>query len=112
MQILNYTPGQKVTIFLETFDSQGLHADGYALPVVDRIIFPDFSLSSNFPQFMTKLDSGLYYFQFTLPVNADAVGSYLVDVTYWDPVTALQKQTAYQIAVNAPYGNFTITPSV
>lgn len=112
MQILNYTPGQKVTVFLETFNSQGLREDGYDLPVVTRIIFPDLSLSTSFPQFMVKLDNGLYYFQFTLPVNAEAVGSYLVDVTYWDPITGLQRQTAYQVAVNAPYGNFTITPSV
>lgn len=112
MLILQYAPGQKVTMFLDSFDSQGMRADGYDVPTVTRIIFPDLSLASDFPKVMSKLDTGLYYFQFTLPVFAEAVGSYVVDVTYWDPVTVLEKQTIYQIICTAPFGNFNAAVSV
>jgi hypothetical protein len=112
MIVLNYAPGQKVTFFLDTFDVNGVRADGYDLPFVSRVIFPDLSLSAGFPQYMVKLDIGLYYFQFTLPINADAVGSYLIDVNYWDPVTTVLRQTIYQVIVSAPFGNFTASVSV
>lgn len=110
MQILSYFPGQKVTIFLDTFDGYGERADGYFMPYVNRIIFPDLSLSAGFPTNMTQLDVGLYYFQFTLPLNAAAVGSYLVDVFFGNPATGYENQTLYQILVSAPFGNFGALP--
>lgn len=106
MQIINYSPGQKTTFFLETVDGYGERADGYALPVVTRIIFPDLSLASGFPQNMTKLDTGLYYYQFTLPIGATAVGSYFVDVSFTNLINGMTNHAGYQIVVNAPYGNY------
>lgn len=111
MQTLYFSPGEKVTIFLDTFNTNGVRADGYDLPVVTRIIFPDLSLASGFPTNMTKLDTGLYYFRFTLPLNATAVGSYLVDVTYTNVAGDKQFQTLYHIIVSAPFGNFSVSPS-
>jgi hypothetical protein len=88
--------------------------DGYVtsshFPTITRIIFPDLTATSGYPVRMVKLDTGLYYYQFTLPTGATAVGSYLVDISYTDPSTLYTKTALYQIAVNAPYGQFSIAP--
>jgi len=115
---LYYFPGQKATIFLETLDSNLQRADGYLpydgymTPVITRVVFPDLSLAAGFPQSMVKLDTGLYYFQFTLPVGATAVGSYLVDVTYNGPGTSNFYTKIYQLIVNAPFGNYSYAVTV
>jgi hypothetical protein len=112
---LYYFPGQKATVFLETKDGYGQRADvglpfdGYVDPIITRVIFPDLSLAANFPQPMIKLDTGLYFFQFTLPVGGASVGSYLVDVTYNPPGTTTFLQTFFQLIVTAPFGNFGVT---
>lgn len=125
-QTLFYSPGQLATIFAETLDANGVRADGYVdgyidgykdgyidsyhHPMIARLILPDFSEATGYPVHMTKLDTGLYYYQFTLPKGATAVGSYLVDISYTNPDTLFTNTILYQISVNAPYGNFTATP--
>lgn len=111
--VLYYHPGQEATVFLETLDSSGVRADGYDgygldgyAAAISRIISPDLSLASGFPAEMTKLDTGLYFFQFTLPRTSAAVGSYLIDVTYVKPNTDELLKKAYHLIVNAPYGNY------
>jgi len=108
INVLYYSPGQKASIFLETLDGDGLRADGY-IPVVTRVIFPDLTLAENFPQNMVKLDIGLYFFQFTLPVTGSSIGSYLVDVLYNKPGTMDYFNTLYQLVVNAPFGMYSVT---
>ena len=111
---LHYFPGQKATIFLETLNPTTFaRQDGYDLmdgydgyPVIERVIFPDLSLSVGFPTHIAQLDTGLYFFQFTLPVNGASVGSYLVDGYYNQPVTGIRFSFLYQIIVNAPFGNY------
>jgi hypothetical protein len=112
MQALQYSPGQLATIFLETLDSTGARADGYALPLITRVITPSLSLDPAFPQNMIKLDVGLYYFQYTLASGATGVGSYLVDIIYADPDTMVLKNTAVQLVVNAPFGNYSAVVTV
>ncbi len=127
-QILFYSPGQLVTLVTETFDTNGVRADGYVdgyidldgymdgyidsyhHPMVARLVLPDFSEDADYPAHMTKLDTGLYYYQFTLPKGATAVGSYLADISYTDPVTLYTKTLLYQILVTAPYGIFSASP--
>ncbi len=110
MQILSYFPGQTATFFLETLDGYGVRTDCIATPIVSKIVFPTLTLAANYPQNMSRLETGLYYFQFTLPSGASAVGSYLVDVSYIDPVKSIALSSLYQIVVTAPYGMFsTIT---
>lgn len=112
-QILQYSPGQVVTIILETFNSDGYRQDSISLPIVNRVILPAFTLAASYPQSMIKLDTGLYYYKFTLPTGAVSIGSYIVDVVYADPITSIIKETAYQIVCTAPYGNFgTITTAI
>ncbi len=131
LQTLFYSPGQTATIFVETLDLNGVRADaevdgylgesvededyfdgyidGYHNPMISRLVFPDLTLADDYPVHMVKLDVGLYYYQFVLPTGATAVGSYLVDVSYTDPSTLYTKTSLYQISVNAPYGNYSIT---
>lgn len=109
MQTLNYFPGQKVTIFLETTDGYGSRADSSTIPLVNRVIFPGFTLASDYPQIMIQLDIGLYYYQFILPTGAISVGSYLIDVVFVNPTNDAITTTGYQILVSAPFGNFSTT---
>lgn len=106
---LSYFPGQLVTFFQEIIDVNGVRIDGYAAPIVSRIIFPAFTLASGYPQSMTKLDTGLYYAQFTLPTGASSIGSYLVDITYTNPSNSLTNHNIYQIVVTAPFGTYNAT---
>jgi hypothetical protein len=113
--LLYYFPGQKATIFLETKDGYGQRGDnntsfdGYLTPVITRVIFPDLSLAAGFPQPMVKLDVGLYFFQFTVPLGGKAIGSYLVDVTYNVPGNVLDLTKTYQLIVTAPFGIYSTT---
>jgi hypothetical protein len=104
MDILLYTPGQQVTIYLEVLDSNGVRTDSYTQPAVDRVILPTFTTSLGYPQNMIKLDTGLYYHQFVLPSGATAIGSYLVDVSFTNPINSQLNSKLYQIIVTAPFG--------
>jgi len=118
-QILSYFPGQTATVFLETKNSDGYYmdgsySDGYAIdgyesPVIQRIIYPDFTLDGYYPQPMTQLSTGLYCFKFILPFGATSVGSYFVDIAYREPNTYSVKFQSYQVIVNAPFGLYSAT---
>lgn len=104
--VLNYTPGQQVTVFQEVKDGYGTRTDDGYIPVVSRVILPGFTLAVGYPQAMTRLDTGLYYFQFTLPTGAVSVGSWLVDIVYLNPINGALNTNTYQVVVTAPFGNF------
>ena len=115
MQILSYFPGQTASIFLEVTDGySNVRVDTVFTPSVLKIIMPDLSLSSGYPKNMTRLGLGLYTFQFIIPSGASSIGSYLLDVSYRSPFKAGGNSgddisyEAYQIIVNAPYGNFSV----
>lgn len=110
-QILSYFPGQTVNVFLETKDGYGVRTDSASLPVVTRVLFPGLTLADNYPQNMIKVDTGLYYYEFILPTTAAAVGNYLVDVSYINPVNDSVNTETYQVIVTAPFGNFSATVS-
>jgi hypothetical protein len=113
-QILSYFPGQKATFFLETLNpSTSARQDGYDLldgydgyPVISRIFLPDFTTASGYPTHMSRLDTGLYSFQYILPSTASAVGSFLIDGYYNQPTTGIVFAFLYQVVVTAPFGNY------
>ena len=109
MNILSYTPGQKVTIFLEVKDSDGYRTDSLTTPLVKNIYFPDLTDGYLTTDTMTKVTDGIYTYQFTLSRGADAIGSYFVDVVYTDPVTTDFAFAGYQIICIAPFGNYGIS---
>src|ERR1700722_13522213 len=101
---IQYAPGQLATVFLETLDGYGQRADGYIIPVITRLVFPDLTLAAGYPTNMTQLDVGLYYYHFVLPTGAVSIGSYLLDIAYANPTTAYINTALYQIIVTAAYG--------
>jgi hypothetical protein len=109
MNILYHSPGQLVTVLLETLNPDGYRADGYAVPSVNRIIFPSLANASSYPQNMVKIGEGLYRHSFTLPTGASAVGSYVVDIKYQLPDDPTIKSSFVQVVVTAPAGNYSIS---
>lgn len=112
IHILNYTPGEEVTIFLDVKDGYGVRANSETLPIVSRIVFPGMNLAANYPQNTTQIDVGLYYYKFTLPIGSTSVGSYLVEVEYKSPINDLIVNEYYHLIVSAPYGNYSATIGV
>ena len=107
--ILFHSPGQTVTVVFETLDGYGSRSDGYSTPIITRVIFPNLSLATGYPQPMTRLDVGLYRFQFGLPSLASSVGTYIVDISYQDPDSGLPAQTFAQVVVTAPFGQYSVS---
>ena len=115
--ILTYFPGQEVTIFLDTkLDGYLADAnyfiypiDGYNSPVISRIYTPTLTLSINYPQPLIKIDTGLYYYKFRLPVGATAVGSYLVDIAFRRPSDNNLQSSMCQIICAAPFGLYSVS---
>lgn len=113
--VLSYSPGQTVTIVQEILNLDGYRSDGYVFggsngnPVIARIILPNLSLMDGYPATMNKLDVGLYNFSFILPTGAASVGTYIVDIYWYNPDTLFLQQTYQQILVNAPYGMYGTT---
>lgn len=105
-QVLYHNPGQSVTIVLETHNSDGYRSDTVLFPVVDRIILPNLNLAQDYPQSMIQLDTGLYYYKFTLGTGAASFGTYIIDITYGNPATGNTTTIAYQVVVTAVTGNY------
>ena len=104
MQIIQASPSQLVTILLDVLDGYGTRTAPDTIPIVSRIIFPNFSLASDYPQDMLQLDTGLYYFRFSLPSGAASVGSYIIDVSY--TLQEIDRNISYQVICSAPLGNY------
>jgi hypothetical protein len=111
MHILFHAPGQIATILLSTKDSDGYLADAYALPYVNRVFLPDFTTDDGYPQDMTQLDTGLYYFEYTIPSGATAVGTYLIEIVYNSVIDDSYQNELYQIVVTAPFGIYSASIS-
>lgn len=104
--ILSYQPGQTVTFYKEVKNANGQRTDDGYVPVVTRVVYPGFVTATGYPQSMSRLDVGLYFFQLVIPQGASAVGTYLVDIVYLDPNSLLLVNDSRQIIVTAPYGNY------
>ena len=109
MNTLYYTPGQKATVVLETVGADGYRMDSPQIPTVAHIWDPSLQLIDGYAGDMTQVSTGLYVFYYEIPKGAAAVGSYLIDVTYLDPVTSGAQEIIYQLIVNAPYGIYSAT---
>ena len=108
--VLQYFPGQVASIFLQTLDGYGNRSDSNTLPVITRVISPNLTLICGYPVNMNRFDVGLYFSQIRLPNGAQSVGSYLVDVQFDNPADGYApNHEIYQIIVNAPYGQFSVS---
>lgn len=106
MITINASPGQPINIILVIRDSNGARLNLIALPQVSKILLPNLSTATNFPANMTNIDVGIYSYKFAVAAGATAVGTYLVYVTYIDPVSSISKEDIYQVIVTAPFGNY------
>lgn len=111
-QVFYHSPGQSVTVVLETLNVNGGREDSPSLPTVNRIILPSLTLAANYPQSFVRLDTGLYYYKFVLPAGATAVGTYIVDTSYIDPAISMLKNVAFQVVVTVTAGNFGLNSAV
>lgn len=117
--ILSYFPGQKVTVFLETKNASGVRANSATIPVVTRIfgfnssdgytLYDGYIKTDGYQQTMTKMDTGLYFVNVTLPKGASSIGCFLMDVSFTNPANSTLNTQTYQIVVTAPFGNFSTT---
>jgi hypothetical protein len=110
MNVLSYSPGQKVSLLIEVLAPDGYHIDTSAVPTIDKIFMPNLTLAAGFPVNTTKLDTGLYFYNFQLPTGISSVGSYVAVATWINPSTLKTNQTTFQINVSAPYGLYTSSP--
>jgi hypothetical protein len=110
MEQLYYSPGQLVTFFLEITDGYYNHrVDSTTTPIVSRIILPDLTDADGFPQNLTKIDTGLYYYQYTAPTGAAAIGSYLIDMQYTNPIDQETSAKSVNLIITSPVGLFSVT---
>lgn len=97
---LFYRPGELGTLVIETYSpsTEGLRVDGYQIPYIDKIYLPKNSdgyilstdgyalsidgYSSSFV--FTRLETGLYLYNFKLPIGGSKIGTYLFDVRFWN----------------------------
>jgi hypothetical protein len=110
--------GQLIRLVIQTLDSTGHRVDGY-VPVVESIVFPDFSVDENCPIAMTNAYiygdgyipgvngdgyvAGLYTYALQLPTGAAALGTYIANV-YWEE-EGNPKWETFAINVARPFGS-------
>lgn len=108
--ILSQTPGSLVTVLLQTLNANGAREDGYSIPSVVRVISPDLTESSLYPLDMIRIDTGLFYHRFFLPVGAAALGTYIVDLSYTNLAGDKTIRDYVQVLCTAASGQFSVSP--
>jgi hypothetical protein len=115
--------GQLVRLVIQTLDSNGDRVDGY-IPVVQNVIFPDFSVPVGYPCQMIQayitgdgyvpgVDgdgyvSGLYTHNLLIPTGITALGTYIANV-YWED-NGQPQWDVFAINVARPFGNSSVSP--
>jgi hypothetical protein len=117
--ISSYFPGQLATILLETKNSDGYSVDSSTLPYISNVYgitstsgfttYDGYLRTDGYNQPLTKIATGLYYGQVTLPKLAASIGSYFVNVVFTNPTNGFPDTQRYQLIVTAPFGNFGVT---
>ena len=111
MNVLQYNPGATVTVIFQTLGTDGYREDGYHLPFVARVILPDLTESTLYPLPMVRIDTGLYYHKFQLPTQASSIGSYIVDITYYDAIGGIREDLTQIICSTSGSGSFSVSPN-
>jgi hypothetical protein len=84
--------------------------DGYYVPVVNSIMFPDLSGAAGYPRPMTRVSVGLYIHGIQLPNGAPAIGTYIASVTWVEPETVSAATVGFGTATLVD-GYATVTPT-
>ena len=102
-------PGQIVSLVTQVLDGYGARVDGY-VPQVISIFFPDLTQASGYPKNMTKISTGLYVHQFTIPSGTAGLGTFIASIAFTNPATGNPSWDIFQIHVALPFGNSSVTP--
>ena len=107
---ISANPGQTVGLVVEVLDGYGTRVDGYA-PSLNSVFSPSNTALTGFSSTMTKLSTGLYRANLTLPSGSSAIGTYVASASWTDPenVTNTLYQ-AFVINVALPFGNSSVSP--
>ncbi len=108
---LSSTPisADDVIEFIQVYNSSygGDRINYSSPPAVMSVYFPDKSLAAGFPQNMTRLDTGLYVFDITIPSGSGYLGTFIVSTRHVE-TSAIQWNT-FLINVARPFGNSSAT---
>jgi hypothetical protein len=83
--------------------------DGYYLPVVDKVIFPDLTESELYPLPLIRIDTGLYIYSLQIPRGVPSIGSYIVYISYFNNMGNYILET-YSVNAARPFGISSVTP--
>ena len=101
-------PGQTVRLIIQTLDINGQRADGY-IPRVVSILFPDLTIAADYPQDMTKIDTGLYAYGLVIPTGVTSLGTFVVSI-YSEGGGSVPIWDTFMIQVARPFGNSSVSP--
>jgi hypothetical protein len=82
--------------------------DGYYVPVVQQVMFPDLSLAAYYPRPMTRIGVGLYIHGLCIPNGAPAIGTYIASISWTEDVVF--KWETYAINASRPFGTTSVSP--
>jgi hypothetical protein len=82
--------------------------DGYYVPVVQRVMFPDLSSAEHYPRPMTRVGVGLYAHGVGLPSGVPAIGTYISSIS-WTEDDGVHWET-YGINAARPFGVTSVSP--
>ena len=86
--------------------------DGYYVPVVQQVIFPDFAKAAYYPRPMTRIGTGLYIHGLCIPNGVPSIGTYIVGISWMEKVQNQHNFEWETYAINAsrPFGVTSVTP--
>ena len=106
---LSANPGQTVSLVTQVIDGYGARVDGY-VPQVVNVLFPDLSSASGYPQAMTRVSTGLYTHQLSIPSGTSGLGTFIVSVLFTNPSTGGPEWQVFQVTGILPFVNVSVTP--
>ena len=82
--------------------------DGYYVPVVVSVMFPDLTLARGYPIPMKRLATGLYAQGVQLPTGACALGTYIITVSRMEHGNFILE--TYAVNAARPFGVSSVSP--
>lgn len=82
--------------------------DGYFVPVIHKIVFPDLSLAPFYPRPMLRIGNGLYMSSVSIPIGVVAIGSYIASISW--TLNGQYNWETQVISASRPFGITSVTP--
>jgi len=83
--------------------------DGYYVPVINSVLFPDLTSAALYPLPMRRLGPGLYASGIQLPNGVPAIGTYIASTSYYNDSGEYVFET-YAVNAARPFGVTSVTP--